>query len=64
VKLLGRKMCLRRGIRVFGGVTGVMLAAVVAGLLNEGLGLWAAIAWGALLVALLLWDFVLRLRSR
>ena len=55
---------LRRGIRVlglvFGGITGFLLAAVVAGLLNEELGLWAAIAWIVLVVGAVATNFALR----
>ena len=41
----------RRAALLFGAYTALLLAVVVAGFLASAIGIWAAILWGAVLVA-------------
>jgi hypothetical protein len=43
---------IRRAGLLFGAYAGVLFAVVIAGFLAEAVGIWAAIAWGAALVAI------------
>ena len=41
----------RRAILVFGAYTALLLAVVIAGFIGQAVDIWAAILWGAVVIA-------------
>jgi hypothetical protein len=41
----------RRAILLFGAYAALLLAVVVAGFIGKAIGVWAAVLWGAVVIA-------------
>lgn len=53
----------RRAFLVFGAYAALLLAVVIAGILGQAVGIWAAVLWGVLVVAVLILYWRRRLRQ-